>query len=187
MRLGNAMTTLDMTNGETEYFAHEVTRLTIPTGQSFAQFRQRYEAAVPALDPQRIADFVRRHVSWNEIVADAASSAPHGFFLYWRMDDASLMSLAGHTRGSTQYLMGNHTIAERMLRHAASVMLYAPLRTLLYEADDGSVHFVIDRPSTVFSSFDNAAIAAVGVELDQKLAALLGFLQVRAPAVLGTK
>jgi uncharacterized protein (DUF302 family) len=83
--------------------------------------------------------------------------------------------------------MGNHTIAERMLRHAAGVMLYAPLRTLLYEADDGSTHVVIDQPSTVFSSLDNAAIAAVGVELDQKLAALLGFLQVRAPAVLGTK
>jgi hypothetical protein len=178
---------LDLTNGETEYFAHEVTRLTIPTGQSFVQFRDRYEAAVPAFDPQRSADFVRRHVSWNDVVADAASSAPHGFFLYWRMDNAPLMSLAGHPRGSTQYLMGNHTIAERMLRYAAGVMLYAPLRTLLCEADDGSAHVVIDQPSMVFSSFDNAAIAAVGAELDQKLSALLGFLQVRAPAVLGTK
>ena len=97
------------------------------------------------------------------------------------------MSLAGHPRGSTQYLMGNHTIAERMLRHAAGVMLYAPLRPLLYEDDEGSAHFAVDQPSTVFSSFDNAAIVAVGVELDQKLTALLGFLQVRAPAVLGTK
>ncbi len=174
-----------MENSETKYFAHEVTRLTIPTRQLFVQFRQRYEAAVPTYDAKRGADFVRRRVSWNDVVADAASSAPHGFFLYWRMDNSSLMSLAGHTQGSTQYLMGNHTIAERMLKHAAGVMLYAPLRTLLYEADDGSAHFVIDQPSTAFSSFDNAAIAAVGVELDQKLAALLGFLHVRGPAVLG--
>jgi Domain of unknown function DUF302 len=181
------MTKLDMTNGETEYFAHEVTRLTIPTGQSFDQFRQRFEAAVPAFDPQRSADFVRRNVSWNEIVADAASLAPHGFIQYWRSDNAPLMSLAGHIRGNTSYLMGNHTIAERMLRCAAGVMLYAPLRVLLYEDDDKSAHFVIDQPSTVFSSFDDAAIAAVGVDLDQKLAALLDFLQVRAPAVLGTK
>ena len=35
------------------------------------------------------------------------------------------------------------------------VMLYAPLRTLIYEDLHGKVHFSIDQPSTRFSSFGN--------------------------------
>lgn len=47
------------------------------------------------------------------------------------------MSLAGHTRRCTNYLMGNHLIAETMYRHEPSVALYVPLRCAIYEADGG--------------------------------------------------
>jgi hypothetical protein len=65
-----------------------------------------------------------------------------------------------------------------MLRFDPSVMLYAPLRTLIYSDREETTHFVIDRPSSAFSSFDNPEIARVGQELDAKLIKLLTSLNV---------
>jgi hypothetical protein len=81
------------------------------------------------------------------------------------------MALADDEGRCVQYLMGNHTIAERMYRHDPAVMLYAPLRTVICLAADDHMKFVVDQPSTVFSSFGIPEITAVGAELDRKLAA----------------
>jgi hypothetical protein len=82
------------------------------------------------------------------------------------------------------YLMGNHTIAERMFRHDPRAMLYAPLHTVIWEDADGSAWFTADQPSTQFASFDNPDITQVGIELDHKLAALLETLAVPVPSKL---
>jgi hypothetical protein len=80
--------------------------------------------------------------------------------------------------------MGNHTIAERMYRHNAGVMLYAPLRTAIYEDRDERVWFSIDQPSTRFSSFGDPEIGTVGVDLDDKVARLLDTLGITVPTEL---
>jgi hypothetical protein len=80
--------------------------------------------------------------------------------------------------------MGNHTIAEQMYRHNTGVMLYAPLRTSIYEDHEDRVWFSIDQPSTRFASFGDPAIASVGLDLDNKLADLLTTLDLVAPAEL---
>jgi hypothetical protein len=41
-------------------FPHQVTRLVFDTGQPYEEFRARYEAAVPALDEKRLAEFAAR-------------------------------------------------------------------------------------------------------------------------------
>jgi uncharacterized protein (DUF302 family) len=74
---------------------------------------------------------------------------------------------------TTQYLMGNHTIAERMYRHDPSVMLHAPLRTVLYVDPDGDTKLAVDQPSLLFDSYGKPEIAAVGRELDGLLAGLI--------------
>ncbi len=91
------------------------------------------------------------------------------------------MRVAGHGQRCTTYLMGNHTIAERMYRHNPGVMLYAPLRTTIHEDRRGELWFSVDQPSTRFSSFDDLDIAAVGDELDDKLADLFTTLGVTVP------
>ena len=88
------------------------------------------------------------------------------------------MGLAGHAEKCTEYLMGNHVMAERMFRSDPSVMLYAPLRTVIYTDRSSRTMFSVDRPSSVFSSFGNREVAAVGKELDAKLMGLLTVLEV---------
>ena len=63
------------------------------------------------------------------------------------------MRLAGDTAKGTFYLMGNHTIAERMYRYAQAVMLYAPLQIMIWESPDGATHFTFDLLSDQFGSF----------------------------------
>jgi hypothetical protein len=63
-------------------------------------------------------------------------------------------------------------------------MLHAPLHTMIWESPHGATHFAFDRPSDQFGSFEMPAITAVGMELDQKLAALLDHLGLPVPAQL---
>ncbi len=162
---------------------HRMIRLDIPTRESYDDFRQRFESAVPVFERDRAAQLVERKASWSEVVNEAAAAAPYDFLLYWKLDLTPLMSLAGNKRRATEYLMGNHVIAETMYRHDPAVGLYVPLRCLIYEAD-GATRFTIDQPNTVLSSLGSVEIAQVGKDLDRKLARLFGVLRLPVPDVL---
>ncbi len=157
-----------------------VTRLVLDVDSSFDELKDRYEQAVPAFSPDKLAGLP----DWNAVVARTAELAPHGFLLYGKVDASPVMKLNGHTRRAVTYLMGNHIVAETMYGRDPGVMLYAPLRTLIYEDLNGKVHFSIDQPSTRFSSFGNDDIAATGKRLDEKLAGLLAHLGLPVPGVL---
>jgi hypothetical protein len=165
-------------------YAHEVRRLTIAVGAGFDDFRDRYEQSVPSNDDEHLAAMVRAGVDWDTILRTTAEHAPHHFLRYRSSDVGSLMQLAGDSPRCISYLMGNHTIAERMYRHNPTVMLYAPLRTAIHEDANGTTWFSVDQPSTQFASFGDPAITNVGLELDHKLAALLEHLSVPVPPAL---
>jgi hypothetical protein len=171
-------------DGSIETISHQVDRLTIRIDDSFDGFRHRYEQAVPVFQTARFESLVERRVDWRTVLAATAENAPHDFILYWSHDFTSLMSLAGDRGRCIEYLMGNHTIAQRMYRYNPAILLYAPLRTAIVEDADGATWFTVDQPSTRFASFDIPQITVVGIELDHKLAALLAYLGVPVPAAL---
>jgi hypothetical protein len=94
------------------------------------------------------------------------------------------MSLAGDRGRCVEYLMGNHTIAQKMYRYNPAILLYAPLRTAIVEDADHATWFSVDQPTTRFGSFNTPQITKVGLELDHKLAALLEHLGAPVPAAL---
>ncbi|GGT01577.1 DUF302 domain-containing protein [Streptomyces chromofuscus] len=163
---------------------HEVVRWSIDTGTSFDDFRARYEAAVPTLERDRMAQLRAERASWDMVLAAAVENAPHGFMRFWSTDVGETMQLAGNPGFCATYLMGNHTIAERMYRHDPAVMLYAPLRTTIHVDRQGVTRFSIDQPSSRFASFDIPDVAAVGLELDRKVVNLLQVLNVPVPSAL---
>ena len=113
-----------------------------------------------------------------------ADNAPHEFILYWSHDFTALMQLAGDRGRCVEYLMGNHTIAQRMYRYNPAILLYAPLRTAIVEDADKITWFTLDQPSSGFGSFNTPQITKVGLELDHKVAALLEHLGTRVPEEL---
>ncbi len=148
------------------------------------EFQRRYEAAVPDLPADQVAALLQRAAAWSEMEALIEASAPHGFLFYSQNDAHPLMHAAGNPADCLWYLMGNHVLAEQMFRYDPRVMLYAPLRTVIWEDPTGGAWFSLEQPSTQFASFDIPELTAVGIELDRKLAALLDALDLDAPSEL---
>jgi Domain of unknown function DUF302 len=159
---------------------YTVKRLTVAV-PGVREFQERYEQAVPGLPLEQVTALV---APWSEMLDLIADSAPYGFLIYFRNDVHPVMQLAGDDADCIAYLMGNHTIAERMFRHDPRAMLYAPLHTVIWEDSAGQAWFTADQPSTQFGSFGIPEVATVGVELDRKLAALLEALHVDVPPSL---
>jgi hypothetical protein len=162
---------------------HEVIRLDIPIQQSYDDFIRSFERAVPVWSNDRAIELVTRKAPWSEVEADVAALAPHDFLLYCKLDLAPMMSLAGNRWRATEYLMGNHVIAETMYRHDPAVALYVPLRLAIYESGEGT-RFTIEQPSASLSSLGRDEIVEVGRDLDRKLARLFEVLGVDVPAGL---
>lgn len=154
-------------------------RLAVPLHRPYDAAVARFEELIPAFDDERF----RSITSWGQAEALAEQRAPMGFMRYWTSDVSGLI-IRDPAWKCTEYLMGNHVIAERMYRYDPSVMLYAPLRVVIQadEADDAI--FVIDQPSAFFDSFGRPEIAAVGRSLDARVAAVLTALGAEPPAVL---
>jgi hypothetical protein len=165
---------------------YSVSRFTVEAGGTPDEFRSRYEEAVPPMPAEQVAGLVRRQAPWQEMLDLVAAAAPHGFLIYYKAHADPLVRLAGDRASGTGYLMGNHTIMERMFRHQPAVLLYAPLHTVVWGDPDGPAYFSFDKPSDQFASFGSPQVTDVGIELDRRMAALLEHLGVAVPDALRT-
>jgi hypothetical protein len=161
-----------------------VNRITIPTGMFQSEFRQRFEEVVPRLPLEQVRELEVRKAPWQEMVDLIERAAPLGFLIYGINDVERLVRLAGDSGSAVAYLMGNHTIMERMFRYEPSVVMYAPLHVAIWSRSDGQALFSVDKPSDQFVSFSDLMVTAVGYELDQKLTVLLQHLNLKVPDTL---
>jgi hypothetical protein len=162
---------------------YSVRRLNAPV-PGVRTFQLAYERAVPDLPRDEVSALIAAGAPWSQMVELIDRHAPYGFLVYFRNDVHPVMLAAGDRADCISYLMGNHTIAERMFRCDPRAMLYAPLHTVIWEDAAGTAWFSFDQPSTQFASFDRPEIATVGRELDRKVAALLEALEVEVPSQL---
>jgi uncharacterized protein (DUF302 family) len=148
---------------------HSVRRIVVPLPQTYDAARELFETLVPEADLARYYHMA----TWQASLELAETNAPHGFMVYHRMDLTALMAGSQSFWKATQYLMGNHIIAEQMFRSDPSVMLHAPLRVLIYDDPAGTTNIAIDQPSTLFDSYAQPDVSAVGGRLDMLLAELI--------------
>jgi len=102
-----------------------------------------------------------------------AMVGPSGFMLFRTSDHGALLRLVGQKKKAIQYLVGNPLFAVQMTQHDLRASLYAPLRVLIYENDQGKTCIEYDRPSSLFGQFGNAKVTAVATMLDEKLEKLV--------------
>jgi hypothetical protein len=167
----------------THTIPHVVNRLVIDTEETFDEVRQRYESLVPTIDFAELVEVIGTG-DLARVQQYTAEHAPNSFVNFWTLDPMPMMRLAGHQRRAITYMMGNNVIAETMFRHDPGIILYAPLRTAIYEAVSGGVQFSIDQPSSKFASFGDTRIAEVGAQLDGKVAELLRLMSLPVPPEL---
>lgn len=102
-----------------------------------------------------------------------AMAGPSGFMLFGTNDHGSLLRLADQKRKAIQFVVGNPLFALRMTRHDIRASLYAPLRVLIYENEEGKTCVEYDRPSSLFGQFGDERIGPTATMLDLKLQALV--------------
>jgi len=146
-----------------------VEHIRIASGRPFAEVRQRLESAVPELDPS-IAEALARG---DQERAQAYHDNGPKLSIFLARDHGALLQIAGAKKNALQYEIGNPLTASKMTRYRLPAALYAPLRVVLYEDEQGHGIFEYDKPSSFFGQFGDERVTDVGRYLDATLEAAL--------------
>jgi uncharacterized protein (DUF302 family) len=146
-----------------------VEHVKIESSKPFAAVKAALEELVPPLNPAipealRLGDIGR--------AKEALQRGPE-LAIFSARDHGGLLRIAGLVRKAVQYEIGNPLTASRMTQHELPAALYAPLRVLLHENEDGHAVFEHDRPSSLFGQFGDELVTAVARELDTSLEGVL--------------
>jgi uncharacterized protein (DUF302 family) len=70
--------------------------------------------------------------------------------IFEKRDHGALLQIFAGRRSAHQYEIGNPLTASKMTRHELGAALYAPLRVVLFEDEQGKGVFEYDKPSSFF-------------------------------------
>ena len=146
-----------------------VEHIRILSGRPFAEVRRKLEDTVPKLDA-RIAEALSR--GDQKRAKDYEENGPK-LSIFGERDHGALLLIAGSRRNALQYDIGNPLTASKMTRHQLSAALYAPLRVVLFEDEQGRGIFEYDKPSSFFGQYGDERVTEVGRYLDATLEAVL--------------
>jgi uncharacterized protein (DUF302 family) len=146
-----------------------VEHIRISSGQPFTEVRRKLEATVPRLDTD-IADALR---SGDQKRAKAYEETGPKLSIFRVRDHGALLQISGRKRNALQYDIGNPLTASKMTRYQLPAALYAPLRVVLFEDEQGRGSFEYDRPSSFFGQYGDERVTEVGRYLDAALEAVL--------------
>ena len=165
----------DQRRGECEMSGNHFTvdHVRLATDKPFNEIARAFERQLGRYDPD-----VSRSLAGGGDTEEArarieAMVGPSGFMLFGTSDHGALLRIAGQTRKAVQYVVGNPLFALQMTQHDIRASLYAPLRVLLYQNDEGKTCVEYDKPSSLFGQFGNAKVTDVAAMLDQKLERLV--------------
>jgi hypothetical protein len=146
-----------------------VEHIRISSRRSFAEVHRKLEGTVPRLDTG-IAQALRS--GDQNRVKDYEENGPK-LSIFIERDHGALLQIVGCRRNALQYEIGNPLTASKMTRHQLPAALYAPLRVVLFEDEQGRGIFEYDRPSSFFSQYGDERVTEVGRYLDAALEAVL--------------
>ena len=126
-----------------------VEHIKISSERSFAEVRRRLEGTLPKLDAS-IAETLR---SGDQKRATEYEKSGPKLSIFEERDHGSLLETFGRRRKALQYEIGNPLTASKMTRYRLSAALYAPLRAVLYEDEQGKGVFEYDKPSSFFGQY----------------------------------
>ena len=146
-----------------------VEHVKISSERSFAEVRRRLEDTLPKLDAS-IAEALR---SGDQNRATEYDQNGPKLSIFEQRDHGSLLEAFGGRRNALQYEIGNPVTASKMTCHQLAAALYAPLRVVLFEDEQGKGVFEYDNPSSFFGQYGDERVTEVGRYLDVALEAAL--------------
>lgn len=154
-----------------------IQHISVSSNQSFEATVKAFEAGLGSFDPLAVKDIataspeeIQRIRQKLETMAGSSglmrfgAVANHGALLPFVSEPAAK---------AVQYVLGNPLVAVEMTRYNLAAGLYAPLRAIIYEDQQGTTHLEYDLPSSLFGQFHDAHIDAVAAKLDAEMTALV--------------
>ncbi len=142
-----------------------------------------YEQVIEALEAQlglradwdKIArDSKTTNASWEQAVQIVEQQlGTSGFTIFSKIEQGSLLTLAGKPTRAVQYAVGNPLLAIQMIEHAPEVALYAPLRLAVYENRAGKAFVAYERFTSQLAQYPNPEIPPVAQLVEEKLEELV--------------
>src|SRR5215471_1477776 len=146
-----------------------VEHVKISSERSFTEVRRKLEDTLPKLDAS-IAEVLR---SGDQKRATEYEANGPKLSIFEERDHGSLLQAFGRRRNALQYEIGNPVTASKMTRYQLPAALYAPLRVVLFEDEQGKGVFEYDKPSSFFGQYGDERVTEVGRYLDVALEAAL--------------
>jgi uncharacterized protein (DUF302 family) len=144
---------------------------------------QPYEQVLAALDARLgsqedqaaiVRQLMTPNTSWEQIMQTIDEHVgASGFTLFSKVNHGFLLSLVGKTSRATQYTIGNPTLALQMTSHFPEVGLYAPLRLVVYEDEEGRTFIAYDSFVSLLIQYQREEITRVARVVEHKLEVLV--------------
>jgi uncharacterized protein (DUF302 family) len=151
----------------------KVDHVRVVAGKPFDQVTKAFEQELGQFNPEVTRLLAEGEDAEKVRAKIEAMVGPSGFMLFRTSDHGELLRLAGQKKKAIQYLVGNPLFAMQMTQHDIRASLYAPLRVLIYENEEGKIGVEYDKPSSLFGQFGNAKVTDVATMLDRKLEQLV--------------
>src|SRR6516225_5019876 len=135
-----------------------VEHIRISSSRSFAEVRRKLEATLPKLDTS-IAGALS---SGDQKRAKDYDDTGPKLSIFEKRDHGALLQIFAGSRNALQYEIGNPLTASKMTRYQLGAALYAPLRVVLFEDEEGNGVFEYDKPSSFFGQYGDEGAANVG-------------------------
>lgn len=147
----------------------EVMHVVVESQKAATDVRASLEILIPPIDGEiqlLLSDGV------TDRLKQRLDAAPE-LSIFLKRDHGVLVGLYGKVWDAVQYEIGNPLTASMMTRYQLAAGLYAPLRVIIYEKDDGGSCIEYDLPSSLFGQFGDDRVTEVARGLDVALARAL--------------
>lgn len=151
-----------------------VDHVRLVSDKPFDDVARAFEAQLGRFDPSFYKSLATGENADAARTKIEAMAGPSGFMLFSTNDHGALLQIVGQKRKAIQYVVGNPLFALQMTQHDIRACLYAPLRVLIYENEEGKTCVEYDQPSSLFGQFGDDRIRPTAAMLDTKLEALVG-------------
>lgn len=112
-------------------------------------------------------------VSWEQLTQEyEAHIGPSGLTRFYQVSH-SYLAVLGKSSRATQYTIGNPLLASYMTRHTPEAALYAPLKLVVYQDEEGKTFVAYDRFSSLLAQYHNEKIDQTAQDVQHKLEALV--------------
>ena len=153
-----------------------IEHIVIASHRSFEQVTKALEAHLgEEVDWSALGrQLLTTHASWEQVTQAAALFiGPSGFTIFDKIEEDVLFRLAGKPRQMCQYLIGNPLLALQLFESRAEAALYAPLRVVVYEDDEGKTFVAYDSFTSQLAQYQREEITQVARLVEHRLEALV--------------